>query len=145
MVPVLQCLTPPSTSQLTRPPAWPCPFVFAAQCSICPLGKLPGNTPITTSPHHCSEYSAAVSCISLIRSPHTHIKADRLLSLSLSLHLSLPLLSCPFFVGVCLACCTIIYDLYSHYLIFNSLPFCPSSAWKLTLLTICWSFCQLTD
>ncbi|CAK6958631.1 methylmalonic aciduria type A protein%2C mitochondrial [Scomber scombrus] len=58
----------------------PKPNAASAHWAICQA------TPPSPPPHRhlppqcCSEYSAAVSCISLIRSPHTHIKADRLLS-----------------------------------------------------------------
>lgn len=125
MGPVLQCLTPPQHIPAHPPaslpglvPLFSQPNAASARWANCQATPPSPPPHLHLPPHCCSEYSAAVSCISLIRSPHTHIKADRLL-----------LLSCytfaifAFFVPLCLAFCTMIYDLCSHCLVFNNLPF----------------------
>lgn len=132
MVPVLQCLTPPCTSQLTRLPAWPCPFVFPAQCSICPLGKLPGNTPISTSPSPPPP-TAALNTLLLchaFRLLEACTLTLKLIGCSYSLSLCIyPLYHCYLALFcVCLAYSTIVYNLCSHCLSSSAFRCLPHAA-----------------
>lgn len=119
----LQYCSVPPLPACPSSPAWPCPFVFPAQCSICPLGKLPGNTPpLTPQPPTPPTLNTHAFC--WLEACALHIKADRLLFVVFVY----PYFGCLALFCVFLADGSIIYDLVSRRLSSSSVcPLCSAT------------------
>lgn len=153
MLSVLQCLTPPRMSQLARLRSWPVPLfsqpnaasAHRASCQETPptLLLLLTPHPPTPTPHSCcSEYSAAVSCISLIRSLHTRHKNLIGCSSSSPLRMFLYLCWLALFC-VCLFWPTKIFNLATRCLLSSSVRLLLSTFFQHESLKHEWHECYL--